>query len=54
MRGLHNLLPPYSQGKLVRCIVGEVFNVAVDIRKNSSTFGLWVGVYLLADNKRQL
>ncbi|OKP01933.1 dTDP-4-dehydrorhamnose 3,5-epimerase [Xenorhabdus eapokensis] len=52
LRGLHYQLAPYAQGKLVRCIAGEVFDVAVDIRKNSSTFGQWVGVHLSADNKR--
>lgn len=54
LRGLHYQLEPYAQGKLVRCIVGEVFDVAVDIRKNSPTFGKWVGAFLSADNKRQL
>lgn len=54
LRGLHYQDAPYAQGKLVRCVVGEVFDVAVDIRKNSSTFGQWVGVNLSADNKRQL
>ncbi|QKD70349.1 dTDP-4-dehydrorhamnose 3,5-epimerase [Proteus terrae] len=54
LRGLHYQEEPYEQGKLVRCIVGEVFDVAVDIRKNSPTFGKWVGVNLSAENKRQL
>lgn len=54
LRGLHYQLPPYAQGKLVRCTVGEVFDVAVDIRRSSSTFGQWVGVHLSAENKRQL
>ncbi|MBC5788675.1 dTDP-4-dehydrorhamnose 3,5-epimerase [Providencia sp. JUb39] len=54
LRGLHYQEEPYSQGKLVRCIVGEVFDVAVDIRKNSTTFGKWVGVNLSSENKRQL
>ena len=50
----HYQLEPYAQGKLVRCVVGEVFDVAVDIRKSSPTFGKWVGVNLSAENKRQL
>ncbi|MGL6419284.1 dTDP-4-dehydrorhamnose 3,5-epimerase [Aeromonas allosaccharophila] len=54
LRGLHYQLPPHAQGKLVRCVAGEVFDVAVDIRKNSATFGQWVGVYLSNENKRQL
>lgn len=54
LRGLHYQLAPYAQGKLVRSIEGEVFDVAVDIRKNSATFGKWVGVVLSAENKRQL
>jgi dTDP-4-dehydrorhamnose 3,5-epimerase len=53
LRGLHYQLPPAAQAKLVRCTVGEVFDVAVDIRKKSSTFGKWVGAYLSAENKRQ-
>ncbi|GKX41510.1 dTDP-4-dehydrorhamnose 3,5-epimerase [Pectobacterium odoriferum] len=53
LRGLHYQLAPHAQGKLVRCIEGEVFDVAVDIRQSSSTFGQWVGVHLSAENKRQ-
>lgn len=53
LRGLH-YQTENTQGKLVRVISGEVFDVAVDIRKNSPTFGLWVGEYLSAENKRQL
>ena len=54
LRGLHSQLPPKAQGKLVRVVAGEVFDVAVDIRKNSPTFGQWVGEILSGDNKRQL
>lgn len=54
LRGLHYQLDPHAQGKLVRCIEGEVFDVAVDIRKHSATFGQWVGAVLSAENKRQL
>jgi len=54
LRGLHYQLPPYAQGKLVRVTQGEVFDVAVDIRKNSSTFGKWVGALLSAENKKQM
>ncbi len=54
LRGLHYQLPPHAQGKLVRCVLGEVFDVAVDIRKNSATFGKWVGEYLSAENRRQM
>ncbi len=54
LRGLHYQLPPHAQGKLVRCVRGAVFDVAVDIRKSSPTFGQWVGVELSEDNQRQL
>ncbi|QLO06801.1 dTDP-4-dehydrorhamnose 3,5-epimerase (plasmid) [Citrobacter freundii] len=54
LRGLHYQLDPCAQGKLVRCTVGEVFDVAVDLRISSPTFGKWVGVVLSAENKRQL
>ena len=54
LRGLHYQLPPHSQGKLVRCVLGEIFDVAVDIRRSSPTFGQWVGAVLSADNKQQL
>ena len=54
LRGLHYQLDPYAQGKLVRVISGEVFDVAVDIRPESKTFGKWIGEYLSEDNKRQL
>lgn len=53
LRGLHYQLPPHAQGKLVRCVRGAVFDVAVDIRKSSPTFGKWVGVELSETNHRQ-
>jgi dTDP-4-dehydrorhamnose 3,5-epimerase len=54
LRGLHYQLPPHPQGKLVRCIVGQIFDVAVDIRRSSPTFGQWVGAVLSSDNQQQL
>ena len=54
LRGLHYQLPPHAQGKLVRVTQGSVFDVAVDIRQGSATFGQWVGVELSGDNHRQL
>lgn len=54
LRGLHYQLPPKAQGKLVRVIQGEVFDVAVDIRNGSATFGKWVGEILSAENKKLL
>jgi len=54
LRGMHYQLPPRAQGKLVRVAAGEVFDVAVDIRKNSPTFGHWLGEILSSENKRQM
>lgn len=54
LRGLHYQLPPAAQGKLVRVLVGEIFDVAVDIRRSSPTFGKWVGQRLSAENKLQM
>ena len=53
LRGLH-FQKSNPQGKLVRVVGGEVFDVAVDIRKNSKSYGNWIGVILSAENKRQL
>lgn len=53
MRGLHFQCPPYTQGKLVRCVKGKVLDVAVDIRKGSSTYGQHVAVELSEGNHRQ-
>jgi dTDP-4-dehydrorhamnose 3,5-epimerase len=54
LRGLHYQLPPHPQGKLVRCVLGEIFDVAVDIRHGSPTCGHWVGARLSAENHQQL
>jgi dTDP-4-dehydrorhamnose 3,5-epimerase len=54
LRGLHYQLPPQPQGKLVRCVMGEIFDVAVDLRRGSPTFGQWVGALLSAETKQQL
>ena len=54
LRGLHYQLPPHPQGKLVRCVLGEIFDVAVDIRRSSPTFGQWEGAHLSAANYQQL
>ncbi|MCT4702588.1 dTDP-4-dehydrorhamnose 3,5-epimerase [Enterobacteriaceae bacterium H20N1] len=54
LRGLHFQRNPYAQGKLVRCIAGSVFDVAVDIRIDSPSYGKYVSVVLSAENKKQL
>ncbi len=54
LRGLHYQLPPYAQTKLVRVIKGRVLDVAIDIRKNSPTFGKHISVELSSENKKQL
>jgi dTDP-4-dehydrorhamnose 3,5-epimerase len=54
LRGLHYQVSPRAQGKLVRCAAGRVWDVAVDIRRSSPTFGEWFGLELSAENKRQL
>ena len=54
LRGLHFQSPPHAQAKLVRCGRGALYDVAVDIRRGSATYGQWVGVELSAENGRQL
>lgn len=54
LRGLHYQVNPKSQSKIVRCIQGEILDIAVDIRKSSNTFGKWVGTILNSENKNQL
>jgi len=54
LRGLHYQTPPFAQGKLVRVVRGEIFDVAVDIRKGSPMYGKWVGVILSEENKNTL
>jgi dTDP-4-dehydrorhamnose 3,5-epimerase len=54
LRGIHYQLAPHAQGKLVRCVAGAVFDVAVDLRRSSPRFGRWVGHELSAENRRQM
>jgi dTDP-4-dehydrorhamnose 3,5-epimerase len=54
LRGLHWQLPPHPQAKLVRCVVGSIFDVAVDLRRGSPSFGQWLGAELSAANHQQL
>ena len=54
LRGLHYQLEPHAQAKLVRCVAGEIFDVAVDLRRSSPTYGQWVGVRLSGGDHRQL
>ena len=54
LRGLHYQSPPHAQDKLVRCTRGAIFDVAVDFRRGSPTFGQWTGVELTSENRKQL
>lgn len=54
LRGLHFQNNPHAQGKLVRCINGEIFDVGVDIRKDSPSYGKWVGERLSSENKKMI
>lgn len=54
LRGLHYQTEPQAQAKLVRCIRGRIFDIAVDIRRNSPDFGKWIGIYLSAENMQML
>lgn len=53
LRGIHYQLPPHAQGKLVRVLEGEVYDIAVDLRRSSDSFGIWTGVILSGENKKQ-
>ncbi|WP_288260261.1 dTDP-4-dehydrorhamnose 3,5-epimerase [uncultured Prochlorococcus sp.] len=54
LRGLHYQISPKPQGKLVKCVKGNIFDVVIDLRKNSKTFGLWSGFYLNDQNHKQI
>lgn len=54
LRGLHYQLKPFSQGKLIRCVKGTIFDVIVDLREQSRTFGCWASILLSGDNFKQL
>lgn len=54
LRGLHYQMPPHAQGKLVRCLVGEIWDAVVDIRKSSPSFGQWTAATLSDENRRML
>jgi dTDP-4-dehydrorhamnose 3,5-epimerase len=54
LRGMHFQFPPYSEIKMVRCIAGSVFDVAIDLRKNSATFLQWFGIEISAENKKMI
>jgi len=54
LRGLHYQLPPNAQGKLISCVVGDIFDVVVDMRRNSPTFKQWGGVHLNSSNRKKI
>jgi len=54
LRGLHYQLPPHAQGKLVTCLQGEIYDVALDLRRSSPTFGRWLAVHLSGENHQLL
>ena len=54
IRGLHYQLDPMAQGKLIRCVLGEIFDVAIDLRKNSTTFGEWASINLSEENEKTI
>lgn len=54
LRGLHYQIPPFAQDKLISVIKGKIFDVVIDIRKNSQTYGRWISIILSEKNKRQL
>lgn len=54
LRGMHFQIPPYEEDKLVRCTMGAIYDVALDLRKSSETYKQWVGVELSAENRRML
>lgn len=54
VRGIHYQNHPYAQSKLVRCVAGSIYDVAIDLRKESKQYGQWFGVVLSAENKKQL
>ena len=54
LRGLHFQVSPHSQGKLIRCLEGEIYDVGVDLRINSATFGSWFGLTLSSSNQKQI
>jgi len=54
IRGLHYQVAPHAQGKLIRCVMGEIFDVVVDLRRDSPSYGEWGGIFLSSSNFKQL